>query len=143
MTENNKRFKLAFEDYDGWGICDTTGEYSNDEDYIDWLSGQKAVDVLNELDSENQQQKTFLKALREELSLADRDNTILEKENKELKKTVSYFAEICACSIETLNEDERLKKEHSVIICTEMEELLKENKELKRQLRCCFKWGRK
>ena len=51
MTE--KRFKLAFEDFDGWAILDTTGEYSDDEDYIDWLSGQKAVDVLNHFAEEN------------------------------------------------------------------------------------------
>ena len=56
MTEN-KRFKLAFEDFDGWAILDTTGEYSDDEDYIDWLSGQKAVDVLNHFAEENEQLK--------------------------------------------------------------------------------------
>ena len=52
-----KRFKLAFDDYDGWAIQDTTGEYSDEEDYIDWLSGQKAVDVLNHFVDENEQLK--------------------------------------------------------------------------------------
>lgn len=56
MTEN-KRFELAFENFDGWAILDTAGEYSNDEDYIDWLSGQKAVDVLNYLSDENKELK--------------------------------------------------------------------------------------
>ena len=55
MTE--KRFELAWEDFDGWAILDTTGEYSDDEDYIDWLSGQKAVDVLNHFAEENEQLK--------------------------------------------------------------------------------------
>ena len=58
----DKRFILAFEDYDGWAIQDTTGEYSNDEDYIDWLSGQKAVDVMNHFAEENEQ-------LKEEISI--------------------------------------------------------------------------
>ena len=58
LTE--KRFKLAFEDFDGWAILDTTGEYSDDEDYIDWLSGQKAVDVLNHFAEENKHLKQAL-----------------------------------------------------------------------------------
>jgi len=63
------------------------------------------------------------------------EGVILAEENKELKKTVSYFAEVCACSIEVMNEDENLKKVHSAIICTEMQELLKENKELKNEIK--------
>ena len=36
-----------------------------DEDYIDWLSGQKAVDVLNELNDEKLKKiKSFLKKYR-------------------------------------------------------------------------------
>lgn len=58
MTE--KRFESAWEDYDGWGIKDTLGEYSDDEDYIDLLSGQKAVDVLNHFVYEIEHQKTEL-----------------------------------------------------------------------------------
>lgn len=61
MTEN-KRFRLAFEDFDGWGILDTTGEYSDDEDYIDWLSGQKAVDVLNYLSDDNKELRQRIKS---------------------------------------------------------------------------------
>lgn len=60
-----KRFKLAFEDFDGWAILDTTGEYSDDEDYIDWLSGQKAVDVLNYLSDENEQLKKSVNNLQD------------------------------------------------------------------------------
>ena len=58
-----KRFELAWEDFDGWAIYDTTGEYSNDEDYIDWLSGQKAVDVLNHFAEENEELKLRLNHL--------------------------------------------------------------------------------
>ena len=90
MTE--KRFKLAFENFDGWAILDTTGEYSDDEDYIDWLSGQKAVDVLNELTEKNKelrlqlnlcsdQRNEFHRGLRENANRVGK----LEKENEQLK----------------------------------------------------------
>lgn len=55
MTE--KRFTLAFDNYDGWAMQDTTGEYSDDEDYFGWLTGQKAVDVMNHFAEENEQLK--------------------------------------------------------------------------------------
>ena len=88
-----KRFKLAFENFDGWAILDTTGEYSDDEDYIDWLSGQKAVDVLNELTEKNKelrlqlnlcsdQRNEFHRGLRENANRVGK----LEKENEQLKK---------------------------------------------------------
>ena len=91
MTE--KRFKLAFENFDGWAILDTTGEYSDDEDYIDWLSGQKAVDVLNELTEKNKelrlqlnlcsdQRNEFHRGLRENANRVGK----LEKENEQLRQ---------------------------------------------------------
>lgn len=49
------------------------------------LSIKEAVDLLNELHEENQQYHEWLDALKEELSLANRDNTALENENKKLK----------------------------------------------------------
>ena len=61
----NKRFELAWEDFEGWAILDTTGEYSDDEDYIDRLSGQKAVDVLNHFADENEKLKEIIKELKE------------------------------------------------------------------------------
>ena len=57
-----------------------TGKEYNCEMRID----DELLEFLNELAEENKEQKTFLKSLREELQLADRDNTYLEKENKEL-----------------------------------------------------------
>ena len=72
-----KRFKLAFEDFDGWAIFDTNGEYSDEEEYIDWLSGKKAVDVMNHFAEENEQLKSEIKDL----------NDILARyEEKELKE---------------------------------------------------------
>lgn len=49
MTE--KRFKLAYCDYDWWAICDN--ENKNELG----ISGQEVVDVLNELHEENQKLK--------------------------------------------------------------------------------------
>ena len=46
---------------------------------------------VGKLKKENEQLKTFLEALREELSLADRDNTILEKENEQLKQAYTQL----------------------------------------------------
>ena len=50
---------------------------------------EEVCPLLNELSEENEQLKTFLESLREELSLADRDNTTLEKENEQLKKQLN------------------------------------------------------
>lgn len=93
MTEN-KRFELAWENFDGWAIYDTTGEYSDDEDYIDWLSGQKAVDVLNHFADENEQLRKEMGDLgtahAEEISNIedefDEEILKLEKENEQLQK---------------------------------------------------------
>lgn len=93
MTEN-KRFELAWENFDGWAIYDTTGEYSDDEDYIDWLSGQKAVDVLNHFADENEQLRKEMEDLgtahAEEITNIedefDEEILKLEKENEQLKQ---------------------------------------------------------
>ena len=53
--------------------------------YENSMSAKENVDMLNALFEENEQLKTFLGALKEELSLANRDNTDLEKENEQLK----------------------------------------------------------
>ena len=79
MTEN-KRFTV---DKDGRTILDNI-----DDSYCECVDGYEAKQYcgkLNELAEENKQYHEWLDSLREELSLADRDNTALEKENKELK----------------------------------------------------------
>ena len=131
MTEN-KRFTIDDEsdiiEFD-WH----NNEYIADYMWGDGKSWDRLCNRLNELNDENTRLKDEVydwKASAEDYLQLGK---VLQKENKELKKTVNYFAEICACSIETLNEDERLKKEHSAIICTEMQKLLKENKELKEE----------
>ena len=89
MTE--KRFKLAFENFDGWGILDTTGEYSDDEDYIDWLSGQKAVDVLNHFAEENEQLKLNNKRY---MLMVNANSDLNDEIYEQLKKTEKKVKEL-------------------------------------------------
>ena len=129
MTENKRYFKRMWEEeyyiFDSETISekefDEKVEYEDYRAFEDSMQGDEVVNRLNGLDG-------TIKDLSD-------DYEQLLKENKELKKTVSYFAEVCACSIEVMNEDENLKKVHSAIICTEMQELLKENKELKNEIK--------
>lgn len=73
MTE--KRFTL---NVDGETINDGNNRYC----------GEDVVELLNELHEENEELKIFLEALKEELSLANRDNDALEEENEQLKATI-------------------------------------------------------
>lgn len=51
-----------------------------------YLTCGDVVNILNELNDENEQLKIFLKAVNEELDLANRDCDILEEENEQLKQ---------------------------------------------------------
>lgn len=51
-----------------------------------YLTCGDVVNILNELNDENEQLKIFLKAVNEELDLANRDCNILEEENEQLKQ---------------------------------------------------------
>lgn len=55
-------------------------------------------------------------------------------ENEQLKQSISHYANITACSIQVMNEDEELKKDYASILCTKMEELVKENEQLKQTI---------
>ena len=73
--------------------------------------------LLNELNDENKKLKIFLKAVNEELSLANRDCDILEEENEQLKQQIGNL-------------------EHTRDFCAECcERLEKENEELKFEIR--------
>ena len=50
------------------------------------ISFMDMFDLLNDLSDENEKLKIFLKAVNEELSLANRDNDTLEEEYEELKQ---------------------------------------------------------
>ena len=98
MTEN-KRFTMCHEqnDINGWtmGIVDLeTKEPFNYTTYEVHSSSitdtrdemEDLCLLLNELNDENKRLKIFLKAVNEELSLANRDNDTLEEENEQLKQ---------------------------------------------------------
>ena len=88
MTE--KRFSIHKNELDFYfDVVDSEKRWEIGDVELDNLPVfEDLVDLLNELIEENKQYQQWLGALREELSLADRDNTALEKENKELKKKI-------------------------------------------------------
>lgn len=61
-------------------------EYQDYRAFEDSMTGEEIVDLLNELSDEKEDLKIFLKAVNEELSLANRDCDILEEENEQLKQ---------------------------------------------------------
>ena len=79
MTENKRySFNLKNGHPNFWdNHCDLADCY---------LTCGDVVNILNELNDENEQLKIFLKAVNEELDLANRDCDILEEENEQLKQ---------------------------------------------------------
>ena len=67
-------------------LIDDAGELIdlNNSKFIDY--GDECCKLLNELNDENKKLKIFLKAVNEELDLANRDCDTLEEENEELKQ---------------------------------------------------------
>ena len=101
MTEN-KRFTMCFEqnDINGWTMSIVDWETKEPFNYTTYeLHSNSITDtrdemedlclLLNELNDENKKLKMFLKAVNEELSLANRDYDSLEEENKQLKQAYS------------------------------------------------------
>ena len=82
MTEN-KRF-----------LIDDAGELIdlNNHKFIDY--GDECCKLLNELHEENEKLKIFLKAVNEELDIANRDCDILEEENDELISKIDFLERI-------------------------------------------------
>lgn len=70
-----KRFKLAYCDYDWWAICD------NENNNELGISGQEVVDLMNELNDENE-------AFKNSDNITELETEImkLKEENKELKE---------------------------------------------------------
>ena len=97
MTEN-KRFTMCFEqnDINGWTMSIVDWETKEPFNYTTYEVHSSSITdtkdemedlclLLNELNDENEKLKIFLKAVNEELSLANRDCDILEEENEQLK----------------------------------------------------------
>lgn len=98
MTEN-KRFTMCHEqnDINGWTMSIVDWETKEPFNYTTYEVHSSSITdtkdemedlclLLNELNDENEKLKIFLKAVNEELDLANRDCDILEEENEQLKK---------------------------------------------------------
>lgn len=97
MTE--KRFTMCHEqnDINGWTMSIVDWQTKEPFNYTTYEVHSSSVTdtkdemedlclLLNELNDENEKLKIFLKAVNEELDLANRDYDILEEENEQLKK---------------------------------------------------------
>lgn len=98
MTEN-KRFTMCHEqnDINGWTMSIIDWETKEPFNYTTYEVHSNSITdtrdemedlclLLNELNDENEKLKIFLKAVNEELDLANRDCGILEEENEQLKQ---------------------------------------------------------
>lgn len=105
MTEN-KRFTMCHEqnDLNGWTMSIVDWETKEPFNYTTYEVHSSSINdtkdemedlclLLNELNDENKKLKIFLKAVNEELDLANRDCDILEEENEQLKSTIAQLIE--------------------------------------------------
>lgn len=96
---NDKRFTMCHEqnDINGWTMSIIDWETKEPFNYTTYEVHSNSITdtrdemedlclLLNELNDENEKLKIFLKAVNEELSLANRDCDILEEENEQLKQ---------------------------------------------------------
>lgn len=94
-----KRFTMCHEQNDikGWTMSIVDWQTKQPFDYTTYEVHSSSITdtkdemedlclLLNELNDENEKLKIFLKAVNEELSLANRDCDILEEENEQLKQ---------------------------------------------------------
>ena len=97
MTD--KRFTMCHEqnDINGWTMSIVDWETKEPFNYTTYEVHSSSITdtkdemedmclLLNELNDENEKLKIFLKAVNEELDLANRDCDILEEENEQLKQ---------------------------------------------------------
>ena len=105
MTEN-KRFTMCHEqnDINGWTMSIVDWQTKEPFNYTTYEVHSNSITdtkdemedlclLLNELNDENEKLKIFLKAVNEELSLANRDYDTLEEEYEELKSTIAQLIE--------------------------------------------------
>ena len=96
---SDKRFTMCFEqnDINGWTMSIVDWQTKEPFNYTTYEVHSSSINdtkdemedlclLLNELNDENKKLKIFLKAVNEELDLANRDYDTLEEENEQLKK---------------------------------------------------------
>ena len=81
-----KRFELRLCSNGTYYVYENGTLTDVDFDKFNKESAYALIDKVNALYNENEKLKIFLKALNEELSLANRDNDTLEEENEQLKQ---------------------------------------------------------
>ena len=99
MIMNDKRFTMCFgqNDINGWTMSIVDWQTKEPFNYTTYEVHSSSITdtkdemedlclLLNELNDENKKLKIFLKAVNEELDLANRDYDTLEEENEQLKK---------------------------------------------------------
>ena len=103
---SKKRFTMCYEqnDINGWTMSIIDWETKEPFNYTTYEVHSSSITdtkdemedlclLLNELNDENKKLKIFLKAVNEELDLANKDCDILEEENKQLKSTIAQLIE--------------------------------------------------
>ena len=96
---NDKRFTMCYEqnDINGWTMSIVDWQTKEPFNYTTYEVHSSSITdtkdemedlclLLNELNDENKKLKIFLKAVNEELDLANRDYDTLEEENEQLKQ---------------------------------------------------------
>ena len=107
MTEN-KRFTMCHEqnDINGWTMSIVDWETKEPFNYTTYEVHSSSITdtkdemedlclLLNELNDENMKLKIFLKAVNEELDLANRDYNTLEEEYEQLKQQNEFLKKRC------------------------------------------------
>ena len=117
MIMNDKRFTMCFgqNDINGWTMSIVDWQTKEPFNYTTYEVHSSSITdtkdemedlclLLNELNDENKKLKIFLKAVNEELDLANRDYDTLEEENEQLKQQKDKWKQQCIHSKEMLDD---------------------------------------
>ena len=88
-----KRFELRLCSNGTYYVYENGTLTDIDFDKFNKESADALIDKINALYNENEKLKIFLRAVNEELDLANRDYDTLEEENEELKSTIAKLIE--------------------------------------------------
>ena len=103
-----KRFELRLCSNGTYYVYENGTLTDVDFDKFNKESADALIDKVNALYNEKEKLKIFLRAVNEELSLANRDNDTLEEENKELKSTIAQLIEQNRKNNDLLQSDIRI-----------------------------------
>ena len=114
---SDKRFTMCFgqNDINGWTMSIVDWQTKEPFNYTTYeVHSSSIIDtkdemedlclLLNELNDENKKLKIFLKAVNEELDLANRDYDTLEEENEQLKQQKDKWKQQCIHFKEMLDD---------------------------------------